>query len=458
MRTIGVSDDFKIWCRRSSTVMRSSSALCPLLVLALPVTALKLDLKRAATGGINNNLINKENIRYTTNITIGGRVVNVVLDTGSTDLWVMPPDGLPVFKDTGINTKIVYGNGYDYVAGDIGTGEFQLNNYIIPNQAFLKVNDASAAEQGDFQLGIYGVWGLGFNTPGSSRINDAVTQAYGSSATWGQSALANIFAQDPTKADYIAISLSRNGDSAGSADASLAIAEYDTHYTQVANAPRLSQSPPGSGSWTVTLDSISVGGKKLNWPTTLQNVPRGKNIVAVDTGTTNAMLPAAQITAIYGSIPNAVFAANTQLRIPQTQYSSTTGVWVVPCTASISVSLTFGGQTFPIHPLDMTDIQIVASPDGKSQYTVCIGSFTDVGTIVSGFSDGLVGDSFLRNAYTVFDFATGGNVPPGTTPFVQMLSVTDATKAQADYLSVRRALLSSYPPELSPAQFVQIFG
>ncbi|CAK5272198.1 unnamed protein product [Mycena citricolor] len=437
-----------------------SVALCSLLPFILSANALKLDLARvaAASSSVNNNLINKYNVRYTTNITISGRVVNVVLDTGSTDLWVMPPDGLPAFKDTGINTKIVYGNGYDYVAGDIGTGEFQLDSYIIPNQAFLKVNDASAAEQGDFQLGIYGVWGLGFNTPGSSRINDAVTQAYGSSATWGQSALANIFAQDPTKADYIAISLSRNGDSAGSADASLAIAEYDTHYTQVANAPRLSQSPPGSGSWTVTLDSISVGGKKLNWPTTLQNVPRGKNIVAVDTGTTNAMLPAAQIAAIYGSIPNAVFAANAQLRIPQTQYSSTTGVWVVPCTASISVSLTFGGQTFPIHPLDMTDIQIVASPDGKSQYTVCIGSFTDVGTIVSGFSDGLVGDSFLRNAYTVFDFATGGNVPPGTTPFVQMLSVTDATKAQADYLSVRRALLRSYPPELSPAQFVQIFG
>ncbi|CAK5272868.1 unnamed protein product [Mycena citricolor] len=442
--------------------MHSAVALFSLVsfLLCTPSSAVKLAISRPpkASANVNGNLINKGNLRYTANITISGRVVNVALDTGSTDLWVMPPEGVPKFNDTHLNATLRYGDGSDYVFGDIGVGQFQLNQYTIPHQAYLNVFQAAAAEDADFADGIFGLWGLGFDTPGSSGVNDAIQTAYGPSAKWGQSVLANIFAQDPTKADYIGIALSRSGDAGGTADASLTISEYDSDYDKVASSPKIPQTPADSGAWTVPLDGMSVGGKKIDWPTTMRSATPGSNIVHLDTGTTNVMMPAKQVAAIYGSVPNAVFAPNDIMWIPQTQYSTTNAVWVVPCNASISVVATFGGQDYAIHPLDMTDMQVVTSPDGTRSYTVCIGTFTDVGAIVSGASDALFGDSFLRNTYTVFDFATGGNAKPGSKPFVQMLSVTDASKAQADLLSVRSTLMQNMPPEIDTVDFVKIFN
>ena len=53
-------------------------------------------------------------------------------------------------------------------------------------------------------------------------------------------------------------------------------------------------------------------------------------------------------------------------------------------------------REIPIHPLDVTDMEVITSPDGRRNYTACIGTFTDVGTIVRGASDALFGDTFLR--------------------------------------------------------------
>ncbi|KAJ7322878.1 aspartic peptidase domain-containing protein [Mycena albidolilacea] len=449
--------------------MRSVAfSLLSLLLFSYESSAVKLSIQRPAVSrqrtalrgpkaatDVNNNLINKNNERYTANITIEGRVVNVALDTGSTDLWVKPPEGLPSFNDTKLNATLRYGDGTDFVAGDIGVGKFELGTeYSIPFQAFLNVQEAAAAEDPDFDDGIFGLWGLGFNTPGSSGVNDAVQEAFGSTATWGQSVLANIFAANPTGDDYIGISLSRGGDTGGTADASLTISEYDSDYQAVANSPKIPQNPVNSGAWTVTLDGLSIGGKKISWPSTMKEAPAGKNIVHLDTGTTNIMMPAAQVAAIYSAIPGAVLSPDSY--IPQTKFSTTYDVWVVPCNATPQVVASFGGQDFPIHPLDVTDMQVVTSPDGLRNFTVCIGTFTDVGTIVDGASDALFGDSFMRNAYSVFNFGTGGTTKG--TPFVQLLSQTDATKAGADLTTVRAALMANMPPELAPVDIVRIFN
>ncbi|KAJ7154714.1 aspartic peptidase domain-containing protein [Mycena filopes] len=412
--------------------MRSALlSLLPVLLLSYESAAVKLTISRPPKsasrsslrppkGSANDNLINKENERYTANITISGRVVNVALDTGSTDLWVMPPEGLPSFNDTKLNATC-----------------------------------AADAEKPDFDDGIFGLWGLGFNTPGSSGVNDAVQTAFGASQNWGQSVLANIFAANQSGADYIGIALSRTGDTAGTADASLTISEYDSDYQAVANSPKINQNPVNSGAWTVTLDSISVGGKKINWPSTMTEAPAGKNIVHLDTGTTNIMMPAQQVPSTR-RFPGAVLSPDSF--IPQTKFSTTYDVWVVPCNATY----------FPLHPLDLTDMQVVTSPDGTQELhdvtspdgnghaLTCIGTVTDVGTIVQGESDALFGDTFLRNVYTVFDFATGGGSKG--TPFVQMLSTTDATKAQADLISVRSALMANMAPEISPLDLVKIFN
>ncbi|KAJ7773231.1 aspartic peptidase domain-containing protein [Mycena metata] len=430
------------------------------LFFALDSSAVQLTIKRpppaATASNANNNLINTHNQRYSTNITIAGKTVNVLIDTGSTDLWVAPPGGVPAFNDTGLSTTIRYGTGANFVTGDVGVNEFQLDGqYTIPAQAYLSVS-SSAGEESDFAAGHFGIWGLGFNTAGSSQVNDAVQQAQGATSTAGQSVLANIFAQNPSGSDYIGISLSRTGDQEGTADASLTISEYDTDYQAVANSPKVPQTPANSGAWTVPLDSFSVGGKKIQWPTTLPTLaPTGKNLVLLDTGTTNILMPKAQIDAIYSAIPGAVLAPSSQ-NIPLIQFSTTTDVWVVPCTAQVAVVATFGGQDFPLHPLDVSDMQILTSPDGTTNYTVCVGAFTDIGTIAQGETEALFGDSFLRNVYTVFDFGTGGSTKGP--PFVQMLSSTDATKSAADLIDVRRQAMLTMPPELKPVDLVKVFN
>ncbi|KAJ7023592.1 aspartic peptidase domain-containing protein [Mycena alexandri] len=440
---------------------RQRSFLSPLstLFFAFGSSAVQLAMQRPSPEASSNgksNLINSNNQRYSTNITIAGQVVNVLIDTGSTDLWVAPPAGLPSFNDTGLSTTIRYGTGANFVTGDIGVNQFELDSqFTIPSQAFLFAT-SSAGEESDFSAGHFGIWGLGFNTPGSSQINDAVQHVHGTTDTSGQSVLANIFAQNASISDFIGISLSRTGDQEGTADASLTISEYDSDYEAVQNSPQIPQTPPNTRAWTILLDSLSVGGKKIDWPTTMPTVaPAGKNVVLLDTGTTNILMPEAQITAIYSSIPGAVLAPNSQ-NIPLVQFSTTADVWVVPCTAQVDIVASFGGQDFPIHPLDVSDMQVLSSPDGSQNYTVCTGAFTDIGTIGQNETDALFGDSFLRNVYTVFDFGTGGSTQGP--PFVQMLSNTDATASAADLINVRRQNMLSMPPEIAPIDLVKVFN
>jgi hypothetical protein len=48
----------------------------------------------------------------------------------------MPPGGLQNFNDTGLSTTLRYGDGSNFVAGDIGVGAFELDGdqFAIPFQ------------------------------------------------------------------------------------------------------------------------------------------------------------------------------------------------------------------------------------------------------------------------------------------------------------------------------------
>ncbi|KAF8166803.1 aspartic peptidase domain-containing protein [Mycena galopus ATCC 62051] len=322
-----------------------SSLLCFVLLALEPASAVHLTFKvapprvAAASANPNDNLINTANLRYSTNISIAGNVVNVLIDTGSTDLWVMPPQGLTNFNDTGLSTTLRYGTGANFVTGDIGIGAFQLNGgeFAVTEQA------------ADFAQGHFGILGLGFDTPGASFINAAVQTALGTTSTAGQSVLSNIFAQNPSQSDYIGIALSRTGDQEGTADGSLTIAEYDSDYASVAGTPQIPQTPAGAGVWSITLDSLSVGGTKIPWTSTIPSAPAGKDIVLLDTGTTNILMPEAQVTAIYSSIPGAVLQQDST-NIPLVQFGTMTDVTRAPRRLRLSRCLgacrVFSGSLF----------------------------------------------------------------------------------------------------------------
>lgn len=180
---------------------------------------------------------------------------------------------------------------------------------------------------------------MSFDTPGASRVNDAVVAAYGESATWGQSVLANIFAQNPDKGNFFTMSLSRLGDSSDSADGSLTIAEYDPQYQDVTKSPKLPQFPANSGAWNVLHDGFTVNGKSIPWASVVEGVTKGQ-VVVLDTGTTNFLVPPEVRDAIYSQIPGAVLSPSSS--IPLVEFSEDNDVWVVPCTASVDVEASFG--------------------------------------------------------------------------------------------------------------------
>ncbi|KAJ7184584.1 aspartic peptidase domain-containing protein [Mycena filopes] len=424
-------------------------SLLSLLVLHLELSSVSAKRLPKFTTDADNNIINNYNERYTLNLTVAGTVVNTMLDTGSTDAWVAPVGGISGrFNDTTAIATIYYGDGSNFVNGSVGLAEIEIAGFSIPQQAFINVTN-SVGEESDVSSGIFGLVGLGFDGP-SGSIPSALTTAGFNGTNVGKSVLSSIFAQNPGSGHFFSFSLSRVGDVLDSADASLVISGYDDKYAAVQSAPALPQYPADSGRWSVLTEGISVGGSPIGWTSYEKKlVSKKQAAVLFDTGTTNFLVPAPVRDAIYSAVPGAILAKNSS--IPNLQFSEDEDVWVVPCSTAVNMSTQFAGQTFPIHPLDITDMGFLVGPDGKN-YTICTGSITNGGSILGPGLDALYGDSFLRNVYSVFSFENGT-----LGPHVQLLAQTATEAAAADFASVRAELLEDSPPELSPADIIKLF-
>ncbi|KAJ6514403.1 aspartic peptidase domain-containing protein [Mycena vitilis] len=416
-----------------------------------PVCASPSRLARYTVGSsTSNNIINKNDVRYTVNITVAGTSVNVFLDTGSTDMWVQPPGGISgSFTNTGAIANLSYGDGSNTLKGTVGLGIVEIAGFTIPQQAFLNITDLGVAEESDEAESIFGLVGLGFDNP-SDHIPSALTRAGMNGKDAGKSVLSSIFDQNPTKAQFFSFSLSRAFDIGDTADASLVISGFDENYAAVQSAPIIPQFPVNSGEWSVLTEGIFLGGSPIHWTSHDTSLPAGQTAVLLDTGTPNILLPAEIRDAIYSAVPGAVLARNSA--IPTGRFSEDNDVWVVPCGMALNMTTKFAGQEFPIHPLDITDIHFTPAPDGNT-YTICTGSITNGGIILEGPGrDALYGDSFLRNVYSVFSF--GNDTTP---PHVQFLADTIADTAATDFANARAKTLLAGPPELDPQDIINLF-
>ena len=127
------------------------------------------------------------------------------------------------------------------------------------------------------------------------------------------------------------------------------------------------------GYWQTLLQSITV-----NTQTPVTNVQS-----IIDTGSEVIIGDRKSVAAIYAAIPGSKDASK----------SVGQGYYTIPCSATPAVSLTFGGQAFPIAPA-LFNIGPVST-----------GSQTCIGGIVASnkFNFWVIGDVFLRNVYTQFD-------------------------------------------------------
>lgn len=107
----------------------------------------------------------------------------------------------------------------------------------------------------------------------------------------------------------------------------------------------------------------------------------------------------------------------------------------MPCTQEVNLGITIGGRRFPVHPLDIISPSLSATDN-----TTCYGTFIPQSfSVGAGEFDLLLGDMFLRNIYSLYDFGDFQDAQ-GTVmgnPYVKLLSITNATTASAEFHQLR---------------------
>jgi len=137
--------------------------------------------------------------------------------------------------------------------------------------------------------------------------------------------------------------------------------------------------------WLLTLSSLTVNGVAVTLST--------NTLSAIDTGTTLIGGPHADVVALYNAIPNSFSLGSTN-----------PGFYAFPCNTDITVSMSFGGKSWAISSKDFNSGTVI---NGSDTSTFCQGAIFDLSlgsdnTPTDNSPSWIVGDTFLKNVYTVF--------------------------------------------------------
>ncbi|KAJ7916770.1 aspartyl protease [Mycena leptocephala] len=390
--------------------------------------------RRAST---SFNVIDQEgDSSYFSTIQIGtpAQTFNVILDTGSSDLFVLDTScrqcsDAPLFdssksstfsqQTTNQPTIISYGSGS--VEGFIGTDTVSMGSFSVSSQTFLTVE---AFDSGLIDGSVSGLIGLAFQ-------DLAETEAV---PFWQALATDNKLSS-PEMAFHLARSTSVDDEPGGTftlggTNSSLFTGDIEFH-------DLVDSSPPTF--WLLSLSAVTVQGKSVDIST------GNAAISAIDTGTTAIGGPTDDVSAIWAAVPGA----------SAVREQGGEGFFQFPCSTSVSMTMSFGGQAWAISSEDMN---LGPVQQGSS---MCIGAIFDLSLGADTGTGGpswVIGDTFLKNVYSVFrqspisvGFAqlasgaggnSGGTSVPTTAASLPGVPIPSAPQA----LKVR----SSLPPKLQP--------
>jgi len=377
------------------------------------------------TGNTSVPIANSGNVEYISNITLGGQTIAVMLDTGSSDLWVTGNNIQAT--ETGKSTTLSYAVGQ--AKGNILTATLQFDNYTVDNQAFLLVTDTSSFSTDIYEQGYAGLIGLGPNS--GSVIRSKVD------SDAGDAVLNRIFEQNKTTQNYISFLLNRAGDSNESFIGQLTISEVVPGYENITNQPRLSVEMVAglineNQHWQILTDKdngvTGPDGRVIDISSIVPKAPDGTLVAVIDSGFTLPQVPRAVSDAIYGRVQGAV-------------YDTTQQFWTLPCGQLLNISFNFGGVNIPIHPLDTVNNDFHYKDSNGNP--ACVGAFQPITSAFSllGTYDMILGMGFLRNTYTLLDYGNWVDLSSNdrSNPYVQFLPVTNVEDAVADFIRVRLA-------------------
>lgn len=125
-----------------------------------------------------------------------------------------------------------------------------------------------------------------------------------------------------------------------------------------------------TGSWEIAVDDAGLGGRTLDFA--------GKTAI-IDTGTSFILMPPEDAKKLHALLPG-VKEDGERFRIP--------------CASTANMTFVFGGVSFTVSPLDYVGEPIIDS--------LCYSNV--IGRDIIGANRWLMGDVFLKNVYTVFDW------------------------------------------------------
>ncbi|KAF7314599.1 Peptidase A1 domain-containing protein [Mycena kentingensis (nom. inval.)] len=424
-----------------------STLPAPLLALLLLAdlscaTRLNMRARRVAPGSARGGLMrratlsgsspvdNSADLQYSTDITVGGDPFEVLIDTGSSDLWVAGT----VSKGTssGKAATINYASGG--ATGPVFLADVGFAEYTVPNQAYIQVSADADHPAGK------GLIGLG---PSDGSV---VYQAF-DEADQGNTVLDNIFIQNTQTPNYITCLLGRLSDPDGAYPGQLTIGEIlpvtnGTNLTAIVDQPKLavtevSLSNSANQHFQILLDPlgfIGPDGNPIKIATQVSATTDKKQAtVVVDTGFSLPQVPDFVAKAIYGGFDGAELVNDPSIG----------EIWILPCTQEVNVTLKFGGKSFAMHPLDVSAdpklFGLSARKNSKGQ-NACLGMFQPISfdTGKNPTYDIIMGMAMLRNVYTLINF--GDFIADSTgkaDPYMQFLALTDPAEAHADFVQVR---------------------
>ena len=95
------------------------------------------------------------------------------------------------------------------------------------------------------------------------------------------------------------------------------------------------------------------------------------------------------------------------------------------------------GQEFPINPLDVTKLQTfprnIETLQGPNT-TYCVPAFFASDVTGNGV-DTILGDAFMRNVYTLFNYGSWAKVGADDPPYIQLISVSGVQAQSVWHLS-----------------------
>ncbi|KAF8842383.1 acid protease [Paxillus ammoniavirescens] len=329
--------------------------------------------------GEGKNLLTNQNAdsSYFGSVALGTPPVsfNVILDTGSADLWVADSgcrtgcSGIAVFDSASSSTfqnrsqqfSVTYGSGQ--VIGVLAEDVVQMAGFSVQNQPFGAVTQISSRL---LTSPVSGLLGLGWQSISSSG-QMPFWETLASNGAWSQSLMAFQLTR------FVNATSAAPIEPGGSFTMGFV---NESLYTGQIDFQNLPTTP---SYWILPMTELTVQGNAISIPT------GSASYSAIDTGTTLIGGPPSVIQAIYAQVPGS-----------QPGTGNWEGYYIYPCTTPVNVAISFGGPSWPVSPADFQLTKVSSSQ--------CVGAFFELNT-GSSAPEWIVGDTFLKNVYSVFRYS-----------------------------------------------------